>query len=55
MRIWGTSVISDVLSNSIIGNISNIQNLEEYVSQLVTFVHSLEKHPSANDFVKRFK
>lgn len=55
MRVWGTSINCDVLTNSILQNLKNIKDINGYVNQAVDFLMSLEVKLSANDIAVRFK
>lgn len=50
VRIWGSSVISDTLVNSIIRNLHKIKEPLEYAKKCVTSIMSLSHPPSPGDF-----
>lgn len=55
MRIWGNSVITDTLVNSILQGIDQFDDVFQMADQAVQKVMDIEISPSASDFTKRFK
>ena len=35
MRVWGTSTVCDVLTNSILQNLKNVKDIDDYINQAV--------------------
>lgn len=54
MRIWGSSVISDTLVNSLLQNIHLFDDIFAMADQAIEKVMEIEIDPSAEDFSKRF-
>lgn len=52
MRIWGSSVISDTIVNSIIRQLDDIKNPFQYARKCVQSVMKLKHPPSPADFHK---
>lgn len=55
MRIWGNSIVSDTLVNSILQNLDKVDDVFEMADQAIQQVMAVDIEPSANDFTKRFK
>ena len=55
LRIWGSSVISDTLVNSILQSVDQFDDVLGMAEQAVDAVMSMEIEPSASDFTGRFK
>lgn len=55
MRIWGNSVISDTLVNSILQSIHQAEDVFQMADQAVQKVMEIEVSPSASDFTQRYK
>lgn len=55
MRIWGNSVITDTLVNSLLQHIQHTDNIFALADQAIQKVLTLDVDPSALDFTKRFK
>lgn len=55
MRVWETSTICDVLTNSILQNLKHIKDMDKYIRQAVELIIRLEVKLLTNDIAVRFK
>lgn len=54
-RVWGSSISTDVIVNSILQSKRNLESAVETAQRVVDAVMEQEPLPSPNDFVYRFK